>query len=212
MFFVDNYFFYLSNVSYDLHYFWFRHTLLLQLSVSVVVVTQFINRILLPRSLRTCVEHDECIQTFMSAVDFCIYNYSYISPMRWRFAQVSSVTLNDSQIEYLLIFFLVVFRVKLHKIDSVRNQFRVKSFSLFRSLQNRYEPFAAEPLSNYLDVSVYCTGIYLYVLFLISIFLFYRLNIMDRLLLELPPNPSMWYLTRVLRICGCLQNNVVFWT
>lgn len=97
-------FFYLSNVSYDLHYFWFRHILLLQVSVSVVVVIQFINRILLPRPLRTCVVHDECVQTFMSAVDFCIYNYSHISPMRWRFAQVSSVTLNDSQIKYLLIF------------------------------------------------------------------------------------------------------------
>jgi len=191
----------------------FRHAQLLRLSFVVVVfVTRFINRILLPRPLCTCVVHDECIKTFMSAVDYCIYNYIHISPMRWRFAQVSSVTLNDSQIKYLLVLFFVVFRVKLHKIDSVRSQLRGRTSNLFGFVQRRYDPLNAEPLSNYLDVSVYCPRIYLCVLFLISILLFYRLNTMDRLLSELPLNPSMWYLTRVLQICGCHQNNVVFWT
>jgi len=166
----------------------------------------------LPRPLCTCVVHDECIKTFMSAVDHCICNYSHISPMRWRFAQVSSVPLDDSQIKYLPILFFVVFRVNLHKIDSVRNQLRGRTSNLFGFVQRRYDPLNAEPLSNYLDVSVYCLRICLYVLFLILIFLFYRLNTMDRLLLELLLNPSMWYLTRVRQICGCHQNNVVFWT
>jgi len=128
--------------------------------------------------------------------------------LRW----VVLLWIGNSQIKNLFILFFVVFRVKLHKIDSVRNQLRGRTSNLLGFLQRRYDPLNAEPLSNYLDVSVYCLHIYLYVLFLIFIFIFYRLNTMDRFLSELPPNPSMWYLIRVHQISGCHQNNVVFWT
>jgi hypothetical protein len=144
---------------------------------------------LLPQSLYTCVVHNECIQTFMSAVADFICDYNYISPMRWRFAQVSSVTSDDSQIMYILTSLFVVFRVKLYKIDSVRNQIRVISNSIDH-IQSRYSSFNAEPLSNYLDVSMYCPR-YLNVKFFITILLYFRLNTMDLLQLELPLNLSM---------------------
>jgi len=172
LFFIDNFFLSVKPSPVTCIFFDFN-TLLLRLSVAVVV-TKFLIRILLPRPLCTCVVHDECIKTSMSAVDHCIYNYSHISPMRWRFAQVSSVTLDHSQIKNLLMFFFVVFRVKLHKIDSVRNQLRGRTSNFLGFVQRRYDPLNAEPLSNYLDVSVYCPRIYqLYVLFLIfRLFLF----------------------------------------
>lgn len=91
----------------------------------------------------------------MSAVAGCICDYSYISPMRWRFAQVSSIIWNNLQIMYLLTsLYFHCLRVQLYKVDSVRKQLRGIANS-FVQVQSRYNPLNAEPLSNYLDVSIY---------------------------------------------------------
>lgn len=112
----------------------------------------------MPPPLCTCVVHDEWFQTFMFAVVYFNCNYRHICSMRWRFAQVSSVILDGSQMiigVYLLALFFGVFRVKLHKIDSVRKQLRGRTFKFLSQLRRRYDLLNAEPLYNYLDVSIY---------------------------------------------------------